>query len=537
MHCDQRFSLLPIVGACLFLGAQTATHSADWPQWRGPTRDGVAPDSPPLAEAWPNEGPAKLWQSEAVPSGEDGNLSSPIVAGGKVFIHVNWRYRESLVTRTLADVGLRNLGWRPEKIPDELSKRIEEARLSEERDRLGGAELSKWVDAWVAEHLVTDEQKKLTNVVKERLNSGKDALAVDVLNKLSTIKDRTFATKEEIDKWLAENGIDGDLKKKIDGQIPITCDLADDVVMCFSAADGKTLWKVKLPGTACGWAANSTPCVSGNRLYVHGSRKNVYCLDVDKGGVVWKNQLSPGNDISSSFLVEDGLAVVSAGCLTAFDARTGEIKWKMGGAVSTAASPHIWKIGDRKCVICNGNIACVDLKTGEMLWMVPESGGGNSTTVLKDDLLVVFGERKEAGITCYKLTAEKAEKAWTVALWDRGSSPIISGGYVYAIGGGGAARTVCVDLKTGQLAWDEKIGFQEISSPILADGKMFALVDNYGALAMWKAVPAKSGWLGKFKLTDMAPCTSPAFVDGKIFLRLKNAIACYDLTAKPAAAQ
>ena len=35
----------------------------DWPQWRGPNRDGVAPKSPALADSWPAEGPKKLWES------------------------------------------------------------------------------------------------------------------------------------------------------------------------------------------------------------------------------------------------------------------------------------------------------------------------------------------------------------------------------------------------------------------------------------------------------------------------------------------
>jgi len=529
----------PALGGSLLLAIACKTEAADWPQWRGPNRDGIASDSPPLAESWPKEGPAKLWQSEAVPSGQEGNLSSPVVSGGKVFIHVNWRYKEPIVTRTLPDGGLRNLGWRPEKLPDELLKQVEEARLSEERAKLGGGELGKWVDAWVAAHLATDERKKLTDVVKDRLNRGKDALGPDVLNRLATIKDKTFATQEELDKWFADNGVDGELKKKVNGQIPTTRDLADDVVMCFNAADGKTLWKAKFPGAASAWDASSTPCVSGNRLYVHGSQKNIYCLDTETGAVVWKNRFSPGNNTASSFLVEDGLAIVLAGVLSAFDAQTGELKWKQDKANGTTPSPHLWKIGDRKCVVCNSNtggqVSCVDLKTGDVLWTVP--GGSSSSTVAKDDILVVFGERKEVALAAYKLAADKAEKAWALAICDRGSSPIIANGYVYAIGGGGAARAVCVDLNTGQPAWDEKIGNQEISSPILADGKIFALTDNYSVLAMWKAMPEKFSMLGKFKLPPVAPCISPAIADGKLFLRLQNAITCYDLTAKPEPAQ
>ncbi|HKI30791.1 MAG TPA: PQQ-binding-like beta-propeller repeat protein [Gemmataceae bacterium] len=54
------------------------TCAADWPQWLGPTRDGASPEK---VAAW-KDAPKVLWQK---PVGE-GN-SSPIVAGGRVYLH------------------------------------------------------------------------------------------------------------------------------------------------------------------------------------------------------------------------------------------------------------------------------------------------------------------------------------------------------------------------------------------------------------------------------------------------------------------
>ena len=55
-------------------------HAADWPQWRGPLRNGVVPDSPKLLVALPEEGLKELWESEQIPSNDEGGLSSPVVA-------------------------------------------------------------------------------------------------------------------------------------------------------------------------------------------------------------------------------------------------------------------------------------------------------------------------------------------------------------------------------------------------------------------------------------------------------------------------
>ena len=52
--------------------------AGDWPQWLGPTRDGATPEK---IAPW-KETPKLLWR---VPVGE--GHSSPIVAGGKVFLH------------------------------------------------------------------------------------------------------------------------------------------------------------------------------------------------------------------------------------------------------------------------------------------------------------------------------------------------------------------------------------------------------------------------------------------------------------------
>src|ERR1700687_1153725 len=61
----------------LLLGV-SGLHAADWPQWLGPTRDGVSPGK---IEPW-KEAPKVLWRQ---PVGE--GHSSPVVSGGKVFVH------------------------------------------------------------------------------------------------------------------------------------------------------------------------------------------------------------------------------------------------------------------------------------------------------------------------------------------------------------------------------------------------------------------------------------------------------------------
>jgi outer membrane protein assembly factor BamB len=68
------------IGSLLaLLACASITHAADWPQWLGATRDASSPEKVP---AWQGN-PKVLWRQ---PAGE--GHSSPVVAGGRVFLHV-----------------------------------------------------------------------------------------------------------------------------------------------------------------------------------------------------------------------------------------------------------------------------------------------------------------------------------------------------------------------------------------------------------------------------------------------------------------
>lgn len=76
------------VSVSLWPAVDTRAQSASWPQWRGPSRDGVA--SAPAPTSWP----ATLTQRWKVSVGS--GYSTPIVADGKVFVHARSGERETV---------------------------------------------------------------------------------------------------------------------------------------------------------------------------------------------------------------------------------------------------------------------------------------------------------------------------------------------------------------------------------------------------------------------------------------------------------
>lgn len=73
------FSAVPVAGS-----AGAAASTSDWPQWRGPQRDGTSRESGLLRE-WPAGGPKMLWQVNDIGDG----YSTPVVVGARIYLMSN----------------------------------------------------------------------------------------------------------------------------------------------------------------------------------------------------------------------------------------------------------------------------------------------------------------------------------------------------------------------------------------------------------------------------------------------------------------
>ena len=77
-------------GIVTILFAVPEFTQADWPQWRGPNRDGIVTDKVPLPVITKENQPEQLWVSETIPSDHDGGHGSIAVANGKVIVAIVW---------------------------------------------------------------------------------------------------------------------------------------------------------------------------------------------------------------------------------------------------------------------------------------------------------------------------------------------------------------------------------------------------------------------------------------------------------------
>ena len=86
----KRRLLTTAAALCLCLSAVMATpagmgaSASDWPQWRGPERNGLSKESG-LLKQWPAGGPKLLWQVNDIGDG----YSTPAVVGGRIYLMSN----------------------------------------------------------------------------------------------------------------------------------------------------------------------------------------------------------------------------------------------------------------------------------------------------------------------------------------------------------------------------------------------------------------------------------------------------------------
>ncbi len=78
MKC--RLKLLASVGLIIVLAVSAASAFADWPQWRGPNRDGHSSDTG-LLKQWPEGGPKLVWKTTGLGLG----FAGVSVVGDRLF--------------------------------------------------------------------------------------------------------------------------------------------------------------------------------------------------------------------------------------------------------------------------------------------------------------------------------------------------------------------------------------------------------------------------------------------------------------------
>ena len=511
----------------IILCTASIAHSApaDWPQWRGPGRNGALHSGPALADSWTADGPRTLWESDPIPSDDDGGHGSAVLADGRVYLSVVWHRDEPSETRTITELIMRvRLGHQsPSALGKELIEKVESTRESLS-PTLRGAKLEEFIEKFLQENLDRKKRELLGGWVSSRFKKGKLAIPLDDYEKLKSRIEKPFASQSEFEIWVNSQGFADHVKQAVLDAVPASKRVAEDTVICLDASSGKTIWMTRAPGEPKGRNCSSTPCVAGGFVFAMGST-HLYAVNAETGKLQWSQPLSskaPG----SSPLVVDGVVFAQAGKLTAFDAETGRQLWEQAAVTGSNASPALWQDADAKLIVCNSRseLAGVDPATGKVVWSIP--GGGDSTPAIQGDFAAVLSSKDSIGFAGYEISAAGANQLWNHPTDARRSqsSPVVHDGHAYLFEDN---EHRCVNLSSGKVAWTQKIS-SSITSPVMADGKIFVVTNNGNTLTMVKATPEDRVELGKATIRALW-VPSPSIGDGKLFVRHRQGVRCYDL--------
>ncbi|NQU84432.1 MAG: PQQ-binding-like beta-propeller repeat protein, partial [Mariniphaga sp.] len=312
-------------------------------------------------------------------------------------------------------------------------------------------------------------------------------------------------------------------------------------VYCFDANTGELLWSKtvdNVPGSPTGLprvtedTGLAAPSVStdGERVFAIFANGDIICFDIN-GNRLWARNLgTPDNHYghSSSLITWAGKVFVQydtnrGGKIMALNVTNGETVWEtVRNASISWASPVLADVAGKKQIILSADpiVAGYDTETGEELWTVECMMGEVGPSVAVGEGLV-FAANEYARLAA--INPVDATIVWEDDYYlPEVASPVCANGLVVIATSYGIL--VCYDAKTGDLLWEEDYGTGFYASPIINDNKIYAL-DTDGVMHILE-LGREAKVLGSPELGEEGYAT-PAFAEGKIFIRGLNGLYCF----------
>jgi outer membrane protein assembly factor BamB len=333
-------------------------------------------------------------------------------------------------------------------------------------------------------------------------------------------------------------------------------DAKDRMLLCLSTKDGALLWKQGVPGKAVAGKgmkvkihekssyASSSAGVDAERVYV------VFWDNVDlilnaythDGQPLWSKNLgayaSQHGAGASPIPIGDKVYFVDdtddKSVLLCLDAKTGNKVWSQDRQHVRAcySAPIIRELpgGARELVVLTTmGVTAYDLDNGSQHWDWHWDFGGKmalrttATPVLSDNIVIACsgdgnGPRHmvavKLGTTPTKLWENLKDFPYV-------PTPLAWGKHVYFVNDKGSAG--CYEIATGKRLWLERLAGEFSSSPVLIDGKIYA-VNEDGEVFVIAATPTYQ-LLATNVLGEPVRAT-PAVADNRLYIRGKSHLFC-----------
>lgn len=247
-----------------------------------------------------------------------------------------------------------------------------------------------------------------------------------------------------------------------------------------------------------------TPVIEEGRVYITFGSPGTACLDTKSGKVLWERRDLECNHFrgaGSSPVLHDNLLIMHFDgsdyqYVIALDKNTGKTVWKTERSVDfkdltpdgkiqaegdfrkAYSTPLVRDFGAGPVMLSLGSKAVYGYQpeTGEELWRLDEhkAHSGTCRPVVGHGLVFVSTGFARSELLAIKPPPGKGEPevVWrTSRNAPNKPSPLLIGDHLYLVDDGGIAS--CLEARTGQEMWRERVGGNYSASPITANGRIY----------------------------------------------------------------
>ena len=325
---------------------------------------------------------------------------------------------------------------------------------------------------------------------------------------------------------------------------------------------GAPLWEVKIgdggrgggyPGTRC------TPTVDGDLVYGLSSVGDLICVEAATGKEKWRksfrgkeyNGQVGGWEYSESPLIDGERLVCTPGgavaSLLVLDKKTGEEVWKAPLKIGAGySSVVISNAAGRKqyVTLTSAGTLGVDAATGKQLWLYKRLGNNTANIptpiALGEQIFTAAGYGKGAALLTLSKDGDgvKAkEEYYEGDLRNKHGGLVVVGDYVYG-DTDDQGNPYCAEWESGKVKWKRsqakgKFHGRGSASLTYADGHLYVHYAD-GWVVLVPATPMGYKEVSAFKIpnSNANSWAHPVVIDGRLYLREKDAVWCYDVKGK-----
>ena len=326
------------------------------------------------------------------------------------------------------------------------------------------------------------------------------------------------------------------------------------LLVCIDAVKGSQIWARPVPGNVGrthprSSLASATPCSDGEKVYCvfwDGRKVALFAYDT-AGKQLWKRDLGAFKSQHGpgfSPIVYGGKVIVNndqdgKASLQAFHASSGEPAWSVKRTAYRAcySTPFVLEQGTAAAeliVASTAGLTGYNPADGKELWKYTWSFTGMPLRTVgspvTDGGLVFLAAGDGSGaraLIAVKLGG-KGDVTRTHLAWEKDSdtpyvpSMLAYKGHLYTVTDDG--RATCYDGKSGKELWRNRLGAKVSSSPVLIDGKIYA-IDEKGDVFVFEAKPERFKLLARNKL-DETIFSTPAVSNGRLYVRTARHLIC-----------